>query len=108
MKEEMVKELLQKPKWYKPIGKLAIQWMLITLCDNMLDPAVTLVLAGDEFNKERESIDIGQLDGAKVQRYWGLFKTMLAERTSSGDLLPPPGFNRYRGQTQTAMQRVWR
>ncbi|KAK3400454.1 hypothetical protein B0T20DRAFT_404440 [Sordaria brevicollis] len=63
---------------------------------------------GETEGKTRDSIDTGELDGEKVQESWSLFKTALEYRTTTGDLLPPPGFARFGGQSQDAMKGIWR
>ena len=70
------------------------------------------ILGGYPFNRKiRDSMDTGELDGAKVQECWSLFKkVVLAERTTSGNLLPLPGFQIHAvaGQSHPGFQRnLW-
>ncbi|KAK3402832.1 hypothetical protein B0T20DRAFT_323599, partial [Sordaria brevicollis] len=110
VKKEMVKCFEQEPKQCNRITRwrLAreVHRVVNTTCESF-DVADSMgVLHHAGYNKEIGSIDFGELDGPKVQQYWGLFKTMLVERSSSGNLLPPRGFRRYDGPRQHALQRV--
>lgn len=65
------------------------------------------LLGGRETSKTiRDSINTGELDGAKVQECWSLFKIVLAERTTytSSDLLPPQGFSHFKDESQAAFR----
>lgn len=115
VKDQMVEDLLQGDKDEE--SRRVTQYVV----GDVVDSEIGLELAVEFFEKQllggyktaektRDSIDTGELDGAKVQECWSLFKMVLAERTTSGDLLPPPGFQCYSpsDQSQAAMRGIWR
>lgn len=115
VKEQIVENLLQHGRYRN--SKRVIEDLVdkMTQGTSGLDRALEYVDEGiyggyrQRGNPEaRDSIDTGELDVTKVQECWGLFKVFLAERTTSGDLLPPSGFDPRKNQSQAAMQGIWR
>lgn len=105
VKEEMVKDVLRVPhnnlKGYK-MSKGEVRKVLDRASSGILDHA-DHVFDTKACDLIQDSIDIGEIDGSNVQECWSLFKTVLIEKTRTGDLLPPPRFNRYQSPAQPAM-----
>ncbi|KAH7635606.1 hypothetical protein B0T09DRAFT_252925 [Sordaria sp. MPI-SDFR-AT-0083] len=112
VKDQMVEDLVQGGRYKR--GRHVMQQPVDDVAHDTfgLDCAVRFFEDGilgryDTSEKTRDSIDTGELNGATVQKCWSLFMIVLAERatsSTSGDLLPPSGFNCYGDQSQAAMR----
>ncbi|KAK3490155.1 uncharacterized protein B0T23DRAFT_381167 [Neurospora hispaniola] len=105
VKGEMVKDLMQGDRYQEQ--RHVMQQLVDRVEDHLVQAAPYVI--DDRYDtrgtkRVRDSVDTGELDVWKVQECWRLFKSVLVE--NCGDLLPPPGFDKYGGKSQTALRRL--
>ncbi|KAK3489843.1 hypothetical protein B0T13DRAFT_94201 [Neurospora crassa] len=105
VKGEMVKDLMQGDRYQEQ--RHVMQQLVNRVEDHFVQTASYVI--DDRYDtrgtkRVRDSVDIGELDVWKVQECWRLFKSVLVE--NFGDLLPPPGFDKYGGKSQAALRRL--